>query len=317
MITRRTLETAGFFTIAAALHVSAAAIMLSDRLERGDAAEAPPAALSAGGEEIRAMVEAWESPPETETAPEIAATEPQPQPEPAPPPAEPAPESAPAPLAAPPLAPPDPAPTQPNLPPPPEPVAPEPEPDPIEPAELDLPELQQLTPPTIEVASPLALEASSRPDRRPARQPRPEPEPEPRRAAAPAPQPAREAPAQAQPAQRAGEGGQSQRSSAGGGGGGVRAETRASAMAQWTAQIATCIGRQFSRVSGARGGRIVVNISIARNGRVQGATLISGTGDARVDGQVVRTAQRLRACPAAPAAVTDATHTFTTPFTLQ
>lgn len=310
MITRRTLETAGFFTIAAALHVSAAAIMLPDQLERGAAAEAPPAALSAGGEEIRSMVEAWEAPPETETAPEIATPQPPPEPELAPQPAEPVPEPAPVQTAAAPLALPDPAPSQPNLPPPPEPVAPEP-------AELDLPELQQLPSPRIETASPLALEASSRPDRRPARQPRPEPEPESRRAAAPSPQPAREAPAPAQPAQRAGEGGQSQRSSAGGGGGGVSDQTRASAMAQWTAQIATCIGRQFSRVSGARGGRIVVNISIARNGRVQGATLISGTGDARVDGQVVRTAQRLRACPAAPAAVTDATHTFTTPFTLQ
>ncbi|QBX35737.1 energy transducer TonB [Paracoccus liaowanqingii] len=312
MISLRTLETAGFFTIAAALHVSAAAIMLPDRLERGAAAEAPPAALSAGGEEIRSMVEAWEAPPETRTAPEIAAPQPAPEPEPAPQPAAPEPVSRQ--VAAAPLAPPDPTPAQPNLPPPPEPVAPEP----IDPAQLDLPDLQQLTPPVIELASPLALEASSRPDRRPARQPRPEPEPEPepRRAAAPSPQPAPQTAAQAQPAQRAGEGGRSQNSRAGGGGGGVSAETRASAMAQWTAQIATCIGRQFSRVSGARGGRIVVNISMNRNGRVQGATLVSGTGDARIDGQVVRTAQRLRACPAAPAAVTDQSHTFTTPFTL-
>ncbi|MGR3197445.1 MAG: hypothetical protein ACU0HS_00050 [Paracoccus sp. (in: a-proteobacteria)] len=63
MISRRTLETAGFFTIAAALHVSAAAIMLPEQLERGEPADAPPAALAAGGVEVQAMVEAWEPHP--------------------------------------------------------------------------------------------------------------------------------------------------------------------------------------------------------------------------------------------------------------
>ncbi|WP_410218061.1 energy transducer TonB [Paracoccus sp. (in: a-proteobacteria)] len=314
MISRRTLETAGFFTIAAALHVSAAAIMLPDRLERGTAAEAPPAALAAGGEEIQSLVSEWEAPPEVAAAADLA--EPQPITEPEPPvraePREMPPlqtAMVPPPL----MVQPDPTPVRPNLP---EPPAPEPERERIDPADLDLPELQEFTPPRIDVEPSLTLEASARPDRRPERrrpkpQRQPDPEPSPQRQQA-----AREAPAAAQPAQRAGQGGQAQSSSAGGGGGGSSAATRASAMAQWEAQIQACIARQLSRIRGGSTGRVIANISITRNGRIQGVSLAGGTGDPRADLQILRGIQRVRSCPAAPAAVTDPAFTFQQPFAI-
>lgn len=256
------------------------------------------------------MVSDWETPPEVQQVAQpdsVAEPVPEPQPQPGDLPQV-APEPPPqmfAPAA--PLA-------RPNL--------PEPPPLPrIEPAQLDLPDLQEFAPPQIDPESALTLQASARPDARPKRrqpdaqsaaQPR---APEPQRQTAPAA--ARPAPQPAQPAQRAGQGGQAQASRPGGGSGGASAATRASALAQWSAQIQTCLARQLSRVSGGRGGRVAVNISVGRDGRVQGAALAGGTGDARIDAQVLRGIQRVRSCPAAPAALTDPSHTFQQPFTIR
>lgn len=69
MARRRILDMTGFITIAAALHVSAAALMLPD--PAGPGAVAPdmtPAALAAGGPEMRAMITAWETPPDLSDA---------------------------------------------------------------------------------------------------------------------------------------------------------------------------------------------------------------------------------------------------------
>jgi len=308
MITRRTLETAGFFTIAAALHVSAAAIMLPDRLERGAAAKAPPAALAAGGEEIQALVSEWEAPPEVAAAADL--TDPLPEPEPH---VLPEVQEPPPPLAAispvPPVAQPDAAPARPNLPEPP--AASER----IAPAEPELPDLREFTPPRIEVEPRLTLDSSARPDRRPERR-RPEPQAQP----APQPEPqvrrqnvARES---AAPAQQAGQGGQA-RSGAAGGGGGVSAATRASAMAQWGAQIQGCIARRAAAPRGVRqGGTVILALTVSRSGTVQGVGVAGSSGQPALDQAAVAAAQRARRCPAAPAALTEASYPFQLPVSL-
>lgn len=307
MTSRRILETAGFITIAAALHVSAAAFLLPEQVQQGDVAEAPPAALAAGGEEVQAMVSDWETPPELEMPSEMAEPQPQPQPEPLPELA--APEAPPVQmaLAPPPMAMPDPAPARPNLP---EPPAPR-----IDPAELDLPELQSFDPPVIETPEPaLTLAASARPERRPERQPARQPE----RQQAPreAPAPAQPAPAQSAP-QRAGQGGQSQASSQGGGGGGASAQQRASLQAQWGGQIRSCISRRASAPRGARqGGRVVLALTIGRDGRVQGVGVAGSSGQPALDQAAVSAAQRAGRCPAAPAGLTEASYSFQLPISL-
>lgn len=300
MITRRALETAGFFTIAAALHVSAAAILLPDQVQKGAVADAPPAALAAGGEEVRAMVSDWETPPEVQKTADLAEPEPVPEPMPQPQPDD-LPQVVPAPQ--PQMVAPEPDLARPNLPAP-------PPPPPIEPARLDLPDLQEFAPPQIDTEPALTLQASARPDPRPKRR---QAEAQPRK---PEPQ-NRVAPAATPPAQSAGQGGQAQASRPSGGSGGASAATRASALAQWSVQIQNCFARQLSRVSGGRGGRVAVNIVIGRDGRVQGTALAGGTGDARIDAQVLQGIRRVRSCPAAPAALTDPSHTFQQPFTIR
>jgi protein TonB len=191
----------------------------------------------------------------------------------------------------------------------------------IDPATLDLPELQQMTPPDIQRDT--ALASSERPDRKPVR-------------AAPKAEPARQAPAQqtarqtaparttapaAQTApaarQRAGQGGERQAASQGGGGGGVSAQTRASLTQQWGAQINQRISRQLARVGGTSGRRATMQIVIARNGRIQSVSLLSSTGDARLDQDILRAAQRTGSVPPAPAGLTDPTYTFSQVFRLR
>lgn len=303
MISRRTFETAGFFTIAAALHVSAAALMLpQDQLERGEAMDAPPATLSAGGPEAQALVEAWETEPETADQPEQV----QPEPE-TPDLPEPVADDAPDLAALPDIAPPMPEAARPNLPPPPE--------TRIDPATLDLPDLKPMSPPQIKPET--ALASSDRPDRKPAR---PKPQVQAKAKAAPAPQRSEPAPAraaEAQPARRQGNGGQSQGSSQGGGGGGISAQTRANLTAQWGAQINRCLARQLSRISGGRGQQVNIDVTVARSGQVQAASLAGSTGNARVDQQIQRALQRTGRCPAAPAGLTKASVPFRQPFVLR
>ncbi|MFC0200899.1 TonB family protein [Paracoccus rhizosphaerae] len=302
MDARRTLETAAFFTIAAALHVSAAAMLLPDQAQKGAAVtDAPPAALSAGGEEVRSMVSEWEAPPEVETAAEPVQA---PQPPVAEAPEQVRIEKPPILAAAPALAMPEAPAAQPNLPEPPEPA-------PIDPAQLDLPDLQPMTPPRIDAQSQLALDASARPERRPERQP------EPRRQ--PAPEPQRQqmqerAPAPVQPAQQAGQGGQSQASSQGGGGGGINAAARANAVAHWGGQIRSCISRRTKPPRGLRqGGTVTLALNVGRNGVIQGIGIAASSGQPALDQAVAEAARRVGRCPAAPAALTDSVYPFTLP----
>ena len=298
---RRFLEMAGFITIAAALHVSAGAMLLPRDAARGEARDAAaPARLSAGGPAIRQMVSQWSAPPEVQTKPvpdtvQPAAPEEAPiRPRAAGPPlvADAMPQSATTP-------PPE---LRPNLPPP-----------PVEPAaQIDstaLPDLRPLQPPAIEAASALTLTASDRPAARPG----PTPQPEPRRQVQPEP---RDPQRQAVPA-KAGQGGRMQASpEATGGGGGISPQQLARIEASWRQQIGACMARSVSRVSGGRGARMAVNFVVGRNGRVQGASLNGSSGDARVDQQVLRAVRRAR-CPAAPPSLAQRQLSFQQPFAIR
>ncbi|WCR10673.1 TonB family protein [Paracoccus stylophorae] len=313
---RRVAEIAGFLVIATALHMTAAATILPDRPAAGPARDAPAAALTAGSGQMADLVAQWEQPPQaaTTTADPAPQTEAQVDADPAisPPRADRA--RVLAAMPAPRPAAPDASPARPNLPEP-----PQDRPAPIPP---DLPDLRSFAPPQIRVASPLRLQASARPERRPARsrpQPEPQPQPQPRRAEPAADrQPQRQAAQPSAPSRGGGASGvATQRSSGGNGGGsGISAGQRASLMARWQGQLSSCLLRSIARTSGAAGARGSVAFTISRNGRVQGARVTGSTGNARVDREISRAVQRAR-CPAAPAGLTDASYTFAQPFNIR
>ncbi|MDB6177188.1 TonB family protein [Paracoccus sp. Z330] len=309
MPSRRAIETAGFFVIAAALHVSAAGLMLPDQVKRGAPQDAPPAALAAGSADIQELVAEWDAPPAAETesvqpeqtqpvVEDMPDTPPAPMPEPetvamAQPTSLPQPEAA----------------ARPNLPPPPE--AP-----PVEIDKADLPELRNFEPPEIEVEPALALSASERPAKRPSK-PAPKrqvtkKEPAKPKQAQPQKRSTKQQTQQAAVPSRAGQGGQANASRSGGGGGGVSAQQRASIQAKWQAQISACLLRSIARTSGGSGLRATLSIRMGRNGRVQAAQVTGSSGNARVDREIARGAKRAR-CPAAPKALTQASYAFTQP----
>ncbi|MGP9803580.1 TonB family protein [Paracoccus sp. NSM] len=308
MAQRRVLETAGFITIAAALHVSAAAILMPEQLQRGEMGDLGPTALAAGGAEVQSMVSQWENTPEIATPTDLA------QPE-TPPEMQPMPQPEPVEMTAPPEAPP--ALTAPEMPMA-APNLPEaPEPPRIEAADLNLPEIQRFEPPEIAVEPALTLEASARPERRPDRS-RPEPqqqraEPRQRAPEAPVRQQAQSQP----PPQQAGQGGTAPASNRGGGGaGGVSENQRANLMTQWGGQIRNCISRRADTPRGARGGRVVLALSVGRDGTIQNIAVAASSGRADIDQSVARAAQRAGRCPAAPAGLTDARYSFQLPITI-
>lgn len=285
-------EFAGFLTIAAALHVSAAVVLLPEQIAMGAAIPAPPAPVSAGSGEMSELVEQWESPPETADAPEQAELEDMAEPQIEQPTPDTAPERAPDVPQVP--AAPQLAAARPNLP-----ETPEPQPEVVKP---ELPELQSFEPP--EIKSELALDTSTRPDQKPAR-PKPEPkrqaakpQSEPKRQVAPQRQAAKPKPAQ----QGGGADGASSARSAGGGSGGVSAQQRASLQRQWQSQLGACIVSGARRANTSRRGNLQVSVSVAPNGVIQGVGLASSSGNARDDRAVVQAIQRVGRCPAAPAA---------------
>lgn len=319
MAQRRIWETAGFVTIAAALHVSAAALMLPDSAQEGAALPGPVGELSAGGAEIQAIIAEWEQGPEisdmTEMAPPEDMAEPQ-QPEPVideapvmaaltPPPMMTAPEA---------------APSRPNLPEP-----PKPQPEVVKPI---LPELQSFAPPEIEAADPaLKLEASARPQQRPEPQPKAQPEPK-REAKDAAPKEATKPKATRQgvvgdtpragAAAPQGQGGSAATGSAGGGGGGVSKQQHASLMSKWGGQIRACISRRAAAPRGVKqGGRVVLSLNVSRNGSVQGVGVAGSSGQPALDQAAVQAAQRAGRCPAAPKGLTEASYSFQLPINLQ
>lgn len=212
------------------------------------------------------------------------------------------------------------------------PVEPERRPEPekaSEPPELPpLPELEPLedmadlfppAPPDLETPSDIALDSSARPLRRP---PEPKPqvqrEPEPRREARQQPEPRQRAeprqdqqPAPPQQTRRAQQG--QERAT---GRSGTSARQIARDEATWKQQVGVCLLRAASRVSGAQGARGAVNLVIARNGRVQSASLAGSTGNARVDREIQRAMGRAR-CPAAPPSLTNPAYPFQQPFNIR
>lgn len=285
MISRRVLETAGFFTIAAALHVSAAAVMLMPTQAQQGAGEAPPSPrLAAGGVEMQDMVSEWEAPPQV-AAPRPAPVLPG--------------------LSA--LAPPAALAPQPNLP---EPA--------VDAAMMNLPALTVLPPPLIEAPSKLALDQSARPRARPDR-------PAPAAVRHAQPEPRREAPPEAvrgersQVAAQAGQGGRAAQARQGGGAGGQASEAaRRNAAASWGAQIRRCISRRVQIPRDVRGGgTVTLDLTVGRNGAILGVGVAQSSGIAALDQAALSGAQRARGCPGAPAEVTDVSASFRLPFSVQ
>lgn len=282
-------EIAGFVTIAAALHVAAAAIVMPERIAMGAAFTAPPAPVAAGSGRMSELVEQWENPPETAEEPEMTEPEEMAEPEIEQPTPDRAPERAPETPQVP--AAPELSAAKPNLPEP-----PEPQPEPVKP---ELPELQRFEPP--EIKSELALDTSERPGQKPPKpEPEPEPEPEVAREAEPAPQ--RQA-AQPEPAsQGGGAGGDSSSRSAGGGSSGVSEQQRASLEKQWHSQLGGCIISGARRAKTSYEGQLRISVSIAPNGAIQSVAPASSSGNTKDDQAVVQAIQRVGRCPAAPAA---------------
>lgn len=274
MLSRKTWETAGFITIAAALHVSAAAILVGEP----EKISLPPGpvtgSFSAGGGDIGEMVEQWESPPEVSAAPEPAQPEapqqetalPQPQPQP------------------------EVSTSRPNLP---------------EPPMMKQSDIEDFEPPELDLPPPLALTASARPERRPAR-PEPEPQREVQRQAAPEPQRQQQAAPQRQAAPSGGGGGGGSAAAApSGGGGGLSASQQANLKEQWAGQINSCVQSKAGRVSSSarQSGQAQVLIAVSPSGTVQVSGLSVSSGDARGDRDAVRAVQRVGRCPSAPAGI--------------
>ena len=119
------------------------------------------------------------------------------------------------------------------------------------------------------------------------------------------------------PAQQAGQGGSAPTSNSGGGGaGGISENQRANLMTQWGSQIRNCISRRADTPRGARGGRVVLALSVGRDGTIQNIAVATSSGRDDVDQSILRAAQRAGRCPAAPAGLTDARYSFQLPITI-
>lgn len=296
-MSRRILHLAAFLTIAGALHLSAAVLLLPEQFQRGEAFDAPPAALAAGGAETRAMVADWERPPEAMTAPEA-------------PPQPPAPTTAPPALILSDTAPAE-VPQSPQLP----------------MAQADeaftppsLPEVAELPEAPDASDAFLTLRASDRPAARPERRPapaqpraQPQSQPQAREPAAVA------APSRSVPQSVPGTAGQSGSTAAApsGGDGGASAQSRAAAMARWGAQIQSCISRHAAAPRDLRqGGRVILSLTVSRDGRIGRVGVQQSSGQPRLDQAAAQAAQRAGRCPAAPAELTEASYPFQLPVTL-
>lgn len=174
------------------------------------------------------------------------------------------------------------------------------------------------TRPHYEGSTALATDASPRPQTRPNElAPPPPPAPAPQ-VAAPAPQPQQPRPQAPAP----------DRTAAGSGGGDAQgaapqpapqpAISQAqiqSAMAQWGGQIQSRIARSRPNVSGS--GRAVVQLRVGRNGQLQGVGLARSSGNGAVDQAAINAVQRAGRFPRAPAALTNAAYTFSLPVSFQ
>lgn len=193
-------------------------------------------------------------------------------------------------------------------------------PEPVVAPDFEPPPLTELPPITdfseLLPDSALLLSASERPVSRPVRrepEPQPEPQPQqtrreqPRQQPQPQPQPQQAQQRQQQPqqSQQQPRQGAQQQQRSGGGGGQPQGSSNASPrqMASWQSKVQSRIASHMrrTRVPGARGGTVTVQVSItiAGNGAAS-ARLAGSTGNAQVDAAVARQAARMPGMPAPP-----------------
>ena len=316
---KRVAELVAFVALALGVHLAfALKLDPEDGAESGGQGGEGMVSIAAASASIETMVAQWERPPETVT--EVAQRPDTPEPVVEPPRiAARAPELAPQRpgTVALPSAPPE-ALTLPDidLSTPPEPEAdpePEPEPEPVaEPEPFPAPEEVAEAPfdddgrPTV----------SRRQAERPADLKIPEPEPERTAQAAPKKQ---KASAQSQAQKSAGTGGSAQAGNAG------RAQVASRNKAQvaqqmtvWGSQIRSRIERQKRPPRGARGkGRVVVRLTITRDGRVAGASVARSSGQQAFDTAALAAVSRAGRMPSAPAGLTDASYSFNLPIAFE
>ncbi|MBY5973509.1 TonB C-terminal domain-containing protein [Ferrimonas balearica] len=329
---KRLAEALAFVALAVGLHLALAIRVPASGSESGGSGGEAMVTLQGAPEGMEEMIRAWETPPEAEVDPE------------APEPVEPEPVEE----IARPVIEETPPPSMPSLdvaeastdtvsvpsfdtevPPPPQPpeevpqevpeMQPEPEPTPAE----EQPEVVE------DEAPALAPVASLRPMTRPERAapqveaaPPPPPEPEP----APEPTPEARPADRTQQARQGGAGGVTQRAAGSGGasqaGNAGNAQVRtgnaqqeAKLQAVWGAKIRSRIERRKRFPNGMRGqtGRVVMRITVGRDGTILGASIARSSGQAAFDQAAVQAVQRAGRLPSAPNGLTQSSYTFTLP----
>lgn len=90
---------------------------------------------------------------------------------------------------------------------------------------------------------------------------------------------------------------------------------RQSLMSQWGAQIRSRIERRKSYPRAARGasGIVRIRLSVSSGGTLQGASIVSSSGNAHIDQAALRAVQSARRFPAAPKGLSNASYSFTVP----
>ncbi|WP_119839173.1 energy transducer TonB family protein [Pseudooceanicola algae] len=332
---KRLAEIAAFLALAIGLHVAfAIRIPSKDGADAGGQGGAALVTLQGAPPGTVDMVERWETPPEMVSEPvveemvqEAALTPPTPT-RPvtpvAPRPAFPMvtlPDAMPETAALPKV--------ETDVPPPPEPEPevepdPEPEPEPEEVAEpLPEPEPEVTPEPEPQVAEEAPSEMVPDTSRRPQARPR---DFTPRVVAREEPRPEKAEDGPRQQAARAGGSGGATQQAAGSGGsqqagqnnGQVRAgagKDAARLEAVWGGQIRNRIERRKRFPGGMRGkqGRVVVRITVSRDGNVMGARVVRSSGEAVFDQEAMKAIQRAGRMPSAPAGLSQASYTFTLP----
>lgn len=174
------------------------------------------------------------------------------------------------------------------------------------------------TPPP-ELAPPDLAPAAPRADAPPAPVAAPEPPPKPKAA----PKPAAKAPKLAKPAPKAG--GAPQLRAAGEGGGAVAGQNgtasegsvspgeRRSALKEWGGKIRAKVERSRRQAAGGGAGRVVLALTVARDGRLVSAAIAESSGNAALDAAALQAARRAGRFAAAPSTLTDASYPFTLP----
>lgn len=326
---KRLVEALVFVGLALGLHLAMALRVPATGAQSGGAGGEALVTLQGAPAGMEEMIRAWETPPETQVDPEAPAPV---QPDPVQPVARPEAEAAPV------LPQLDVAEASPDtvtvpkfdLDVPPPPRAPEEVPQEV-PEIAEAPEAapDEVQPEqVVDTAPALAPVASLRPPQRPETAPRvdsppppppqPEPEPEPRPEAKPADrtQKAREGGNGGATQRAAGSGGQSQAGTAGSSRVATgNAQQEAKLQQVWGARIRSRIERRKRFPSGMRGqsGRVVVRLTVGRDGTILGASVARSSGQAAFDEAAIQAVQRAGRLPAAPKGLSQASYTFNLP----